>query len=56
LFELNLPQIAPGEEPLPAPTPSWEEQFAHAEFLLSCQPSGFHEQRLARMNPEPFVL
>ena len=56
LFELNLPEIAPGEEPLPSPTPGWEEQFAHAEFLLSCQPSGFHEQRLARMNPEPFAL
>jgi hypothetical protein len=56
LFDLNLPEIGPGDEPLPAPAPGWKEQFAHAEFLLSCQPPDFHEKRLARMNPEPFVL
>jgi hypothetical protein len=56
LFDLNLPEIGPGDEPLPAPAPGWKEQFAHAEFLLSCQPPDFHEKRLARMNPEPFVM
>lgn len=56
MFDLNLPEIKEGEEPLPSPKPGWEEQFAHAEFLLSCQSPDFHEKRLTRMNPEPFVF
>jgi len=56
LFDLNLPTLEPGEKLLPSPAPTLEEQLAHAEFLLSAQPKSVHAERLARMNPEPFVL
>jgi len=56
LFDLNLPTLEPGEKLFPSPTPTLEEQLAHAEFLLSTQPIDFLAARLARMNPEPFVF
>ena len=56
IFELNLPVVQPGEEPLPTPRPSYEAQMRHAQFLLRAQPAGFHARRLAAMNPEPFHL
>ena len=56
LFDLNLPTLETGEQLLPSPAPTLEEQLAHAEFLLSAQPKLVHAERLARMNPEPFVF
>ncbi len=56
LFDLDLPVIGPGEEPLPSPKANFLEQMAHAHFLLSCQPTDFFKKRLAQMNPEPFVM
>jgi hypothetical protein len=51
LYDLDLPVVREGEEPLPLEEPSYEFMLAHARFLLNsglasrCQP-----------NPEPFVL
>jgi hypothetical protein len=56
LFDLNLPTLEPSEKLLPSPKPTLEEQIAHAEFLLSTMPKSIHADRLARMNPEPFVF
>lgn len=56
LGDLDLPVIAPGEEPLPSPAPSYEAQRAHSLFLLSSYPPSYFADRLARMNPEPFHL
>ena len=56
LFDLNLPTLEPGEKLLPSPAPTFEEQLAHAQFLLSALPKSVHAERLARMNPEPFVF
>jgi len=48
--ELEFPKPAPQSRPIP----SFEEQLKHARFLVSHQPPGLFENRLARMNPEPF--
>lgn len=56
LFDLNLPTLEPGEKLLPSPAPTLEEQLAHAEFLLSALPKSVLAERLARMNPKPFVF
>ena len=34
-LELNLPEVKPGEEPLPHREPSFEAMMAHARMLLS---------------------
>jgi len=56
LFDLNLPVVAGSDEPLPPDAPSWEAQIAHARFLISTKTPEYWKERLARMNPEPFVL
>lgn len=52
LFDLNLPEVAPGEEPLSLPEPSYELAREHALFLLR---SGGNNHR-PLPNPEPFVM
>ena len=56
LFDLDLPEVATGEGPLPNPEPTFAAQIEHAVFLLSTRRPDFYEKRLARMNPEPFRL
>lgn len=44
LFDLNLPEIGPGEGPLAHPEPTFAEQIAHATMLLSWKngrPAGY---------------
>lgn len=55
LYDLNLPEVLPGEEPLPCPPPSYELMLAHARFLMKsglANPDAPERQP----NPEPFVL
>lgn len=56
LHDLNLPEVLPGEEPLPSPPATPEALFAHARLLLKNLPPDFWEKRQADKNPEPFVL
>jgi hypothetical protein len=56
LFDFDLPDVGVGEGPLPNPEPTFAAQIEHALFLLSTRRPDFYEQRLARMNPEPFRL
>jgi hypothetical protein len=35
LFDLNLPEIGPGEGPIDHPEPTFDEQIAHAKMLLA---------------------
>ncbi len=35
LFDLNLPEIGPGEGPIGHPEPTFDEQIAHAKMLLA---------------------
>ena len=56
LFDLNLPEVEKGEAPLRHSEPTFDEQIAHAMFLLVSCPPDYYEQRLSRMNPEPFHL
>ena len=56
IFDLNLPIVHPGEEPLPSPQPSYDMQMQHARFLLRAQPRDFYARRLAAMNPARFRL
>jgi hypothetical protein len=51
LFDLDLPVVREGEEPLPLEEPSYEFMPAHARFLLE---SGLAFPR--QPNPEPFML
>ena len=37
LFDLNLPEIGPGEGPLDHPEPTFDEQIEHAKMLLAWQ-------------------
>jgi len=55
-FDLNLPEIGEGEGPLGHPEPTFEEQIAHARFLLTTIPPDFYERRRGSMNSEPFRL
>lgn len=55
LFDLNLPDVSPGEGPVPLPEPSYELAREHALFLLRSQPHADHPQNQTP-NPEPFVL
>ena len=34
LFDLNLPEVGPGEGPISHPDPTFDEQIAHAKMLL----------------------
>ncbi len=54
VYDLNLPLVREGEEPLPLDSPTEEAQFAHARFLASGKSAEFWEERRARMNPKPF--
>ncbi|MEI6072900.1 MAG: hypothetical protein WCS31_13990 [Verrucomicrobiae bacterium] len=56
LFDLNFPKVGEGEGPMDHPAPTFEEQIAHAEFLLATAPPDFYAARLARMNPVPFRI
>ncbi len=53
---LDLPTIAPGDEPLEHPEPSFAQRIAHAKLLLSWQDDDFLEKRRALMQAERFVL
>lgn len=53
LFDLNLPVVREGEEPLPLKEPSYELMREHALFLIR---SGGEGNQPSRPNPEPFVL
>jgi hypothetical protein len=53
LYDLNLPVVREGEEPLPLEEPSYELMRAHALWLLRTQKPPLEP---SRPNPEPFVL
>ncbi|HEY5792254.1 MAG TPA: hypothetical protein VIS74_03085 [Chthoniobacterales bacterium] len=54
ILDLDLPEIAPGEGPLPLAEPSYELERDHARFLLRSR--GAREDLNQTPNPEPFVL
>jgi hypothetical protein len=55
IYDLNLPEVKPGEEPLPSRAPSYKRMMAHAKILIRMgRPSA--EERRAMMNPEPFRM
>jgi hypothetical protein len=56
LYDLNLPKVPPGQEPLPSPPATLEAIFAHARLLLKNLPPDFWEKRREQMNPEPFEM
>lgn len=51
LFDLDLPVVKEGNEPEPAPAPSYETLLEHARFLLD---AGLAAER--QPVSEPFVL
>ncbi len=51
-LELNLPEVEPGEAPLPHREPSFEAVMAHARMLLSWRRQA-HE---VPKNPERFKM
>lgn len=55
LFDLNLPEVAPGEGPVALPEPSCELMLEHARFLLHVRQRTDAPANQAP-NPEPFVL
>lgn len=56
LFDLNLPLVEEGNEPLSPGNLSWEAQMAHARFLIATKTPEYWERRSAMMHAEPFVL
>lgn len=54
LFDLNLPEVRPGEEPLPSEGFTYEAQMAHARFLLSTKSEAYFEEREKLRQTEPF--
>ncbi len=46
LFDLNLPEVGPGEGPEPLPEPSYELAREHALFLLRSRKSGNEPQSI----------
>ena len=56
LFDLNLPEIKPGEEPLPHGEPHPEALANHIRLLLRSRRKLSAEERAAAKNPEPFQL
>lgn len=56
IYDLDLPEVAEGEGPLPWPEPSYAMQIEHARFLLIGRPPEFFAARLAQVNPEPFRM
>ena len=56
MFDLDLPVVREGEEPLATPEPTYAAQMRHARFLLRSQPPDFYARRLEAMNPERFTL
>ncbi len=55
-YDLNLPEIGPGEEPLPHCPPNSEALANHIRLLLRSRPKLSVEERAARKNPEPFRI
>lgn len=55
IYDLNLPEVRPGEEPRSCPQPSFELTLSHARFLIK---SGLAHPSIPdrKPNPEPFVL
>ena len=56
MFDLDLPVVREGEEPLPTPAATYVAQMRHAQFLLRSQPPDFYARRLEGMNPARFSL
>lgn len=56
MFDLNLPAVRDGEEPLATPEPTYAAQMRHARFLLRSQPPDFYDRRREAMNPARFSL
>jgi hypothetical protein len=56
MFDLALPVVREGEEPLPTPDPTYAAQMRHARFLLRSQPPDFYARRLEAMNPARFTI
>ena len=56
MFDLALPVVREGEEPLPTADPTYAAQMRHARFLLRSQPPDFYARRLEAMNPERFTI
>jgi len=48
LYDLNLPEVPPGQEPLPSPPATLEAIFAHARLLLKNLPPDFWEPGAVR--------
>lgn len=55
LGELNLPEVLPGEEPLPSEGFRDKARRKHAQFLLSIQSSEAAQAREQSRNLEPFT-
>jgi len=55
LFDLNLPEVGPGEGPKPLSQPSYELAREHALFLLRSR-TGAEARKNQTPCPEPFVL
>ena len=55
-FDLNLPVIGPGEEPLPHRQPHPAALANHIRALLRSRRKLSAEERAADKNPEPFRL
>ena len=53
LYDLDLPVVREGEEPLPLEEPSYELMRAHALWLLRATSP---RPETSAPNPEPFVL
>jgi hypothetical protein len=56
MFDLALPVVREGEEPLPTSEPSYAAQMRHARFLQRSQPPDFYTRRLEAMNPARFTI
>lgn len=55
LWDLNLPEVHPGEEPLPSAGFTDDARLKHAQFLLSIQSIEAAQAREQSRNLEPFI-
>ena len=55
-FDLNLPVVEPGEEPLPHREPHPAALAHHIDLLLRSRRRRSPEERAKEKNPEPFQM
>lgn len=56
IYDLNLPELKPGEKLLPSPTPSHEQMMEHATMIIRMFGRPSAAERAKLMNPEPFRM